>query len=132
MMFNPYMQEAKGYRKAINAFAKNQTDETLLDNKVVFSLWRAGIQVVREQILRYNDELYRVNQDHTTQNDWTPDITPALYTKISLEEYPEWIQPTGAQDAYNTGDKCSHNGKHWTSNLDGNVWEPGIYGWSEV
>lgn len=132
MMFNPYMQEAKGYRKAIDTFAKNQTDETLLDNKVVFSLWRAGIQVVREQILRYNDELYRVNQDHITQDDWAPDITPALFTKISLEEYPEWVQPTGAQDAYNTGDKCSHNSKHWMSNLDGNVWEPGIYGWSEV
>ena len=129
---NKYIQEAKEIRKAIDIFAENQTDETLIDNKAAFSLWRAGIQVVRKQILRYNDDLYRVNQDHTTQDDWTPDITPALFTKISLEEYPEWVQPTGAQDAYNTGDKCSHNNKHWVSNLDGNVWEPGIYGWSEV
>lgn len=131
-MINPYMKEPEEIRKAIDVFAENQTDETLIDNKAAFSLWRAGIQVVRKQILRYNDDLYRVNQDHTTQDDWTPDITPALYTKISLEEYPEWVQPTGAQDAYNAGDKCSHNGKHWASNLDGNVWEPGIYGWSEV
>ena len=129
---NKYMQEAKEIRKAIDVFAKNQTDETLLGNKVAFSLWRAGVHVVRKQILRFNDNLYRVNQDHTTQDDWTPDITPALYTKISLEEYPEWVQPTGAQDAYNYGDKCSHNDKHWVSNLDSNVWEPGIYGWSEV
>ena len=131
-MINPYMKEAEGIRKAIDTFAKNQTDETLIDNKAAFSLWRAGLSVVRKQILRFNDDLYRVNQDHTTQDDWTPDITPALFTKISLEEYPEWVQPTGAQDAYNAGDKCSHNGKHWVSNLDGNVWEPGIYGWSEV
>lgn len=131
-MINPYMKEAKEIRKAIDAFAENQTDETLIGNKVAFSLWRAGIHVVRKQILRFNDDLYRVNQDHTTQDDWTPDITPALFTKISLEEYPEWVQPTGAQDAYNAGDKCSHNGKHWASNLDGNVWEPGIYGWNEV
>ena len=94
--------------------------------------WHAGLRVTRKQILRFNDDLYRVNQDHTTQDDWTPDITPALFTKVSLDEYPEWVQPTGAQDAYNTGDKCSHNDKHWVSNLDGNVWEPGIYGWSEV
>lgn len=131
-MINPYMEEAKELRKAIDTFAENQTDEALLGNKVAFSLWRSGVQVVRKQILRFNDDLYRVNQPHTTQDDWTPDITPALYTKISLEEYPEWVQPTGAQDAYNAGDKCSHNGKHWASNLDGNVWEPGIYGWSEV
>ena len=131
-MFNPYMQEAEEIRKAIDIFAENQTDETLIDNKSAFSLWRAGLQVTRKQILRFNDDLYRVNQDHTTQDDWTPDITPALFTKVSLEEYPQWVQPTGAQDAYNAGDKCSHNDKHWVSNLDGNVWEPGIYGWSEV
>ena len=131
-MINPYMKEAEEIRKAIDTFAENQTDETLIGNKAAFSLWRAGLSVVRKQILRFNDDLYRVNQSHTTQNDWPPDITPALFTKISLDEYPEWVQPTGAQDAYNAGDKCSHNDKHWVSNLDGNVWEPGIYGWSEV
>ncbi len=129
---NKYMQEAKEIRKAIDIFAENQTDETLIDNKAAFSLWRAGIYVIVGKIVQYNDNIYRVNQSHTTQDDWAPDITPALYTIISLEEYPEWVQPTGAQDAYNAGDKCSHNDKHWVSNLDGNVWEPGIYGWSEV
>ena len=47
-------------------------------------------------------------------------------------EFPEWRQPTGAHDAYSKGDKVSHNGKHWVSDVDGNVWEPGVYGWSEV
>ena len=131
-MINPYMQEAKEIRKAIDIFAENQTDETLIDNKAAFSLWRPGIAAEKDKIYRFGDDLYRVNQDHKTQEDWAPDITPALFTKISLEEYPEWVQPTGAQDTYNAGDKCSHNGKHWVSNLDGNVWEPGIYGWSEV
>ena len=131
-MINPYMQEAKEIRKAIDIFAENQTDETLIDNKAAFEWWRSGIAAEKDKIYRFGDDLYRCIQPHTTQDDWTPDITPALFTKISLEEYPEWVQPTGAQDAYNTGDKCSHNNKHWASNLDGNVWEPGIYGWSEV
>ena len=133
-MINPYMQEAKEIRKAIDTFAEKQTDETLIDNKVAFSLWRAGVHVVRKQILRFNDNLYRVNQDHTTQDDWTPDITPALYTKISLEEYPEWVQPTGAHDAYNKGDKVSDEGKHWISEMDGNIWKPGTVAgaWSKI
>lgn len=39
---------------------------------------------------------------------------------------------TGAQDAYNKGDKVSHDGKHWVSDVDNNVWAPGVYGWKEV
>ena len=131
---NKYMQEAQEIRKAIDVFAKNQTDETLIDNKAAFSPWRVGLQVTVGQILRYNDDIYRVNQSHTTQDDWTPDITPALYTKISLDEYPEWVQPTGAHDAYNKGDKVSDEGKHWISEIDGNVWKPGTVAgvWREI
>ena len=131
-MINPYMEEAKEIRKAINTFAENQTDETLIDNKAAFPLWSVGIQVASGQILRYNDDIYRVIQPHTTQSDWTPDKVPALFSKISLDEFPEWVQPTGAQDAYSAGDKVSHNGKHWKSTVNGNVWEPGVYGWEEV
>ena len=66
-MINPYMKEAREIRKAIDVFAENQTDETLINNKVVFMPWHAGLRVTRKQILRFNDDLYRVNQDHTTQ-----------------------------------------------------------------
>lgn len=128
---NKYLEEAKGYRKAIDTFAKNQTDETLIDNKAAFMPWRAGLQVTTGQILRYGDDIYRVIQSHTTQDDWTPDKVPALFVKISLEEYPEWVQPTGAHDAYMKGAKVSHNSKHWISDVDNNIWEPGVYGWSE-
>lgn len=131
---NKYLEEAKEIRNAIDTFAKNQSDKTLIDNKAAFSLWRAGVPVTRKQILRFNDDLYRVNQDHTTQDDWTPDITPALYTKISLEEYPEWVQPTGAHDAYKKGAKVSDEGKRWISNKDVNIYKPGLVpgDWSEV
>lgn len=47
------------------------------------------------------------------------------------EEWPEWSQPVGAHDAYAAGDKVSHNDKKWKSTCDGNVWEPGVYGWTE-
>jgi hypothetical protein len=71
-------------------------------------------------------------QAHTTQADWTPDITPAMWVVVSLDEWPEWVQPIGAQDAYAKDAKVSHNDKHWISDVDANVWEPSVYGWSEA
>ena len=122
---NKYMQEAQEIRKAIDVFAKNQTDETLIDNKAAFEWWRPGIAAEKDKIYRFGDDLYRCIQPHTTQEDWTPDKIPALFVKISLEEFPQWVQPTGAHDAYNKGDKVSDEGKHWISEIDGNVWKPG-------
>ena len=81
---------------------------------------------------QYNELLYRCVQAHTSQAGWEPPNVPALWVRTSVDEWPEWIQPTGAQDAYNTGDKVSHNEKHWVSTVDANVWEPGVYGWDEV
>ena len=132
-MSNIYLEQAKKIRQAINIFAENQTDEILINNKVAFPFWNGdGIVLRVGDIVQYDDDIYRVVQQHTTQIDWTPANTPALFTKISLEEYPDWTQPTGAQDAYNQGDKCKHNEKKWISDVNTNVWEPGVYGWSEV
>ena len=131
---NKYMQEAQEIRKAIDVFAKNQTDETLIDNKAAFEWWRPGIAAEKDKIYRFGDDLYRCIQPHTTQEDWTPDKIPALFVKISLEEFPQWVQPTGAHDAYNKGDKVSDEGKHWISEMDGNIWKPGTVAgaWSKI
>lgn len=68
------------------------------------------------------------------QSDWTPDVAVSLWVRVDDPsiEYPEWKQPTGAQDAYAKGAKVSHKDKHWVSDVDGNVWEPSVYGWDEV
>ena len=52
-------------------------------------------------------------------------------TSDPADKWPEWSQPLGAHDAYSKGDQVSHNGKHWISTADANVWEPGVYGWEE-
>ena len=77
--------------------------------------------------------LYRVIQAHTSQADWTPDVTPALFVVVSLDEWPEFVQPTGVHDAYNKGDKVTFNGKHYISLIDANVYSPAAYpaGWQE-
>ena len=82
----------------------------------------------------YKGAYYRCIQNHTSQADWTPDTAVSLWVSISdpSEEYPEWKQPTGAHDAYQKGDKVSHNDKHWISDIDANAYEPGVYGWTEA
>lgn len=114
------------------------TDEFALQTIDMFPYWRTGLTITQDDITngkhryQYNGKLYRCVQAHTTQEDWTPDKTPALWVEVSLEEWPEWKQPAGAHDAYKKGDKVTHNGKKWSSDVDANVWEPGVYGWSEV
>jgi len=79
-------------------------------------------------------QLYRTVSEHTSQADWTPDVSASLWVKVGdpTEEYPAWSQPIGSHDAYAMGDKVSYGEKHWVSTVDGNVWQPGIYGWEEV
>lgn len=116
------------------------SDEFALQTFEAFPQWNSMLskQITQDMIdkgfdrYQYNGQLYKCVQAHTPQSDWTPDKTPALWVKVSLEEYPEWVQPAGAHDAYKKGDKVTHNGKKWESTVDTNVWEPGVHGWNEV
>lgn len=108
------------------------TDETALEAVDIYPEWRTDTAYTVDERISHEGLLYRCVQAHTSQTGWSPDLTPALWARVSIEEWPEWVQPTGAQDAYMAGDKVSHNGKHWQSIVDNNTWEPGIYGWTEV
>lgn len=120
------------YRKNIENAASLQTDEAALENIYLYPKWKSDINVNIGERYRFGETLYKCVQTHTTQDVWTPDVTPALWIVVSLEEFPEWVLPSGAQDAYMSGDKVRHNDKHWVSDVDANVWEPGVYGWTEV
>ena len=125
--------EAKKYRVKIETAAAAVTeDAAALELIALFPLYTTGTAYAAGDRFQCAGKLYRVIQAHTSQADWFPPDLPALYTEISVEEYPEWVQPTGAQDAYPLGAKVMHNGKRWTSDVDANVWEPGVYGWTEV
>ena len=127
---NNYMEEAKAMRKSISGLADGADNEKLINNKAAFSHWNPnGVYYAAGFIVQDDDKLYRVIQPHTSQNDWKPALVPALFTEISVEEWKEWKQPTGAHDAYAKGAKCSHKGEHWISDRDGNIWEPSVLGW---
>lgn len=93
-----------------------------------------GVKYEKDFRARYEGLSYRCIQPHTSQPDWTPKAAVSLWVRTANpgEEWPEWIQPTGGHDAYAQGAKVSHNGKHWISDVDNNVWEPGVYGWTEA
>ena len=109
-------------------------DVTASEHADLFEPWVASKAYAVGDIVSYNGLLYRCVQAHRSQADWEPENTPALWTKIGdpTEEYPAWSQPLGAHDAYPLGAKVSHNGKKWTSDVANNVWEPGVYGWTEI
>lgn len=133
------LQAAEQLRRALQMFAATLTDDQAMEVATVYPAWGEGVTYAQGDLLTYgvNDvgdpQLYRVAQGHTSQADWLPSEVPALYTPIGLtqEGYAVWSQPTGAQDAYNTGDIVNYNGTLYKSLIDGNVWAPDAYpaGW---
>ena len=110
-------------------YLDDEQAETVTD---LFPLWQAGDEYIVGNRRQYDELLYRCVQAHTSQIGWEPPNVPALWVRTWTDPFPEWIQPTGSHNAYNKGDKVSHLGKHWESDIDANIWEPSIYGWSEV
>lgn len=125
-------QKAQQLRKLIESLSTGMDDETALTGVELFPAWGVGIAYAIDSRVQNHGTLYKCIQAHTSQTDWTPGATPSLWKIVSLEEYPDWVQPTGAHDAYSKGDKVAYNGSHWVSDVDSNVWEPGVYGWTDI
>ena len=128
-----YTERARALRPYIEKASVSLADEDALQAVELFPQWVIGRAYAVDERLQYNGVLYRVVQAHTSQADWTPDITPALFVVVSLDEWPEFVQPTGAHDAYKKGDKVTFEGKHYISLIDANVYSPTAYpaGWQE-
>jgi hypothetical protein len=128
------IERAKQLRPLIEKASKSLPDEDAYYAPELFPRWEVSKAYTVEDRIQYETKLYKCVQSHTSQEDWKPDITPALWTEVPnpSQEWPEWKQPVGAQDAYAKGDKVSHNENHWISDVDANVWEPGVYGWIEA
>ena len=128
-----YTERARALRPYIEKAAVSLTDADALESVELFPAWASGVAYAVDERIQYGGTLYRVVQAHTSQADWTPDKTPALFVVVSLDEWPEFVQPTGAHDAYKKGDKITFEGKHYISLIDANVYSPTAYpaGWQE-
>lgn len=123
--------EAIVFRKKIEQASAWTDDADALEMIELFPKWAFPKAYIVGERVQHNGLLYKCVQAHTSQADWPPDATPALWVRVSVEEFPEWIQPQGSADSYMEGDKVTHNEKRWISDIDNNVWEPGVYGWQE-
>ena len=127
-----YTEKAQAVRTVLNLATSFLNDDQAETVTILFEEWQTDTKYEVGDRRQYKGLLYRCVQAHTSQSDWTPDKTPALWVRTWAEPFPEWVQPTGAHDAYAKGSHVSHNGKHWESDIDANTYEPGVYGWSEV
>lgn len=121
-------------RELIERLSAHLSDTDALDGVELFPRWSDSADYAVDDRVNYNGTLYKCLIAHTSQASWTPDVSPSLWVRVDDPsiEWPEWIQPTGATDAYPMGAKVSHNDKHWISDIDANVYEPGVYGWHEA
>ena len=124
--------KVKQLRALIEQLAVTLDDETALTGVELFPAWVVGKAYTVNDRTQYNGTLYKCIQAHTSQSDWMPSATPALWKTVSLDEYPEWVQPAGAHDAYNIGDKVTYNGQHYVCTSNANVYAPDVYGWDLI
>ena len=129
-------EHAYKLRNMMHKAALSLDDSDALEAVELFPAWHTDTAYTVGIRVRYADTLYRCEQAHTSQADWTPDRTPALWTEVAEPgEIPVWKQPTGAQDAYMTGDKVHYPTKDdavYESTMDYNTYAPDVYGWVMV
>lgn len=129
----PEFEEYVDMNASLNTVLDILTDEQAQQVVGLYPAWVPNMAYTVGDRVKHNDILYRCVQAHTSQTDWEPDKTPALWASTAPDNViPDWVQPIGSQDAYMLGDKVRHKGSIWKSTLAGNVWEPGVYGWDIV
>ena len=119
-------------KQQINALAVDDT--TALRMVEFYPEWATDIAYPAGHKVQRGGKLWRCLQGHTSQDGWEPERATSLWAKVLIPDetvIPEWEQPYST-NPYSAGDKVTHNGKTWVSDIDNNVWEPGVYGWTEV
>lgn len=133
------LQMAEQFRKAIQMYVSSLPEEKAMEVSTIFNTWESGKSYTAGEFVTYgvnsvgDPQLYKIIQDHTSQDDWKPDVSSTLFTPIGIDDsgYPVWSQPTGSHDAYNIGDTVNYNGALYKSIIDGNTYSPDEYptGW---
>lgn len=127
------LEESRKIRKIIEEAVQSLKDDMALQSVKLHPMWASGVTYAVGFKARYHDTLYKCLTAHTAIDGWEPDVAPSLWAKVLIPDdgaIPAWEQPDST-NGYMTGDKVRHNDKVWVSEVDNNVWEPGVYGWAE-
>ena len=130
------LELARKLRTYIEKAAVSLSDEDALEAVELFPNWTPDSTITYhvDDRVQYEGILYKCLQEHTPQEAWTPIAAPSLWAKVLIPDVhtvPEWEQPSST-NPYQPGDKVMHNGKLWECTVANNVWEPGVYGWTEI
>jgi len=130
------IERARAMRAQVEEVAATLPDESATNYTDLFPRWsEAGVLYNAGARVRYEGKLYKCVQPHVSQEAWSPDASPSLWAEVLAgqdgTDVGEWVQPDST-NPYMQGDRVTHNGKLWESNVDNNVWEPGVYGWTEI
>lgn len=128
--------KAKEFINSLLNLRTSATDEQATEAPAVYPAWKEDVAYSVDERVLYNDILYKVITEHTSQADWTPDVSASLFAKVLIPDenvIPEWEQPDST-NAYMTGDKVMYNGQVYVSIIDNNIWSPEAYpaGWEIV
>lgn len=126
--------EAKLFIEAFVKLRELATDDMSLEVPNLYPTWKSEVGYKTGERVLYNDVLYKVLQNHTSQEAWTPTDAPSLFAQVLIPNenvIPEWVQPDST-NPYMKGDKVMYEGKTYESTVDNNVWSPADYGWNEI
>ena len=122
-------------RAMIEKLSATMEDVDAVETVELFPIWMADGEYAAGDRVRYDGVLYKCLQAHTAQADWNPVDAPSLWAEVLAGQdgtaIGEWVQPDST-NPYMRGDRVSYNGKIYESEVDNNVWAPGVYGWIEV
>lgn len=128
------VDRARQLRTQVETMADSLEDEEALKVVELFPKWAENKVYAIGDKVRYEGILYKCLIAHTSQSDWIPSDAVSLWTKVLIpdpEVIPDWVQPEST-NPYMKGDKVKHLNRVWISDIDNNVWEPSVYGWSEA
>ena len=128
------LERARHLRATIEGLATVLDDDHAAKNAELFPMWETGVQYEVGDRRRYDGNLWKCLKAHKSQANWKPSDASSLWAKVLIPDpsvIPEWEQPLST-NPYMKGDKVTHNGKTWVSDVDNNVWEPGVACWTEI
>lgn len=131
---NNKLQTWEQIGRALQMFAQTLTNEEAMELATLYPPYEVGKNYVSGVFVTFgkNDvgdpQLYKIIQPHTSQKDWKPSNTPALYEPVGLTKkgYVEWSQPAGAHDTYNKGQIVWYQEQLYMSTTDNNAYAPGV------
>lgn len=125
------------FEAARYALLDSVSDEQITQMTSLIDEWEPGVPLRPNQLVTHQGIVYRVQQGHVSQADWSPEVSPSLFRALGSEDeasskWPQWVQPTGSHDAYSKGDRVTYNGIRFESEVDNNVWAPSVWGWRQA